>query len=359
MAQRDRPVVTATTRRLTIEDVAVEAGVSVATVSRALRGLPNVTPSTRERVCAVAERLDYHPDPAASRLAAGRTQTITVAVPSVNGWYFSNVVAGAEAVVAEAGLEFQVVAVASPDQRERLLDESQRLERRTDGLIFVDLAIDPTQVASLERRDIAIAAVGTHIAGHPSVGIDDVEVGRVAATHLIDLGHKRIGVIGGHPDGPLSFDVPKARWRGFAERLDAAGLHVDDDNHGNGNFSMDGGFEAMHHLLRSSTPATAVFAMSDEMAFGALMALAEAGLTPGHDVSLLGVDDHEFARVVHLSTIHQSVADHGARAARLLLTTLQERVTGTHDAIAETGAPEPTRLPITLVERATTGPPAR
>ena len=154
---------TGPTRRLTIEDVATAAGVSVATVSRALRGLPNVTPSTRQHVQDVADRLDYLPDPAAARLAAGRTGTVTVAVPSLNGWYFSTVVAGAEAVCADAGLEFQVVAVASPAQRNRLLDESRRLERRTDGLILVDITIEPHQVESLEQRRIGLATIGSNV----------------------------------------------------------------------------------------------------------------------------------------------------------------------------------------------------
>ena len=205
-------------RRLTIEDVAVAAGVSVATVSRALRGLPNVTPSTRQHVQEVADRLDYRPDPAAARLAAGRTGTVTVAVPSLSGWYFSTVVAGAEAVCADAGLEFQVIAISSPTQRDRLLEESRRLERRTDGLILVDITIAPAQVASLDARRIGLATIGSNAAGHPSVCIDDETVGEVAANHLIGLGHERIAVVGGQPDGPMSFDVPEARWRGFAGR---------------------------------------------------------------------------------------------------------------------------------------------
>jgi len=241
-------------RRLTIEDVAIEAEVSVATVSRALRGLPNVTPSTRERVQAVAMRLDYRPDPAATRLAAGRTRTVTVAIPSLIGWYFSTVVAGAEAVCADAGLEFQMIAVSTPEQRDRLLDESQRLERRTDALILVDVTIEPHQVASLERRNIALATVGSNVMGHPSVCLDDELVGRMAAEHLLGLGHRRLAVIGGLPEGPMSFDVPNARWRGFARTLAAADVPIGDDDLRNGNFSLDGGYEAMARLLDDPCP---------------------------------------------------------------------------------------------------------
>lgn len=350
-------------RHLTIEHVAAEAGVSVATVSRALRGLPNVTPSTRKRVQTVADRLQYHPDPAATRLAAGRTGTVTLAVPSLFGWYFSTVIAGAEAVCADAGLEFQVIAVSTPDHRDRLLDESRRMERRTDALILVDVTIEPDQVASLERRRIGLATIGSNVVGHPSVCIDDELVGQIAAEHLLGLGHRRIGVIGGRPEGPMSFDVPRARWRGFRRVMRAAQVSVADQCHVNGNFSLDGGYEAMIQLLDSPTRPTAVFAMSDEMAFGALMACDERSLCVGTDISLMGVDDHEFSRVVDLTTVHQPVADHGAVVARLLIAAMRQNEQlpgeiGDHDAIADPESvdyDEPVRPLVSLMERSSTG----
>ena len=341
-----------TSRRLTIEDVATAAGVSVATVSRALRDLPNVTPSTRKHVQAVAARLDYHPDPAAARLAAGRTRTITVAVPSLSSWYFSTVVAGAEAVCADAGLEFQVIAVGSPEQRNRLLDESQRLERRTDALILVDVTIEPEQVASLEHRRIGLATIGSNVVGHPSVCIDDELVGRIAAEHLMALGHRRLAVIGGHPGSPMSSAVPEARWRGFSRAIGDAGMTITDHDDVDGNFDIDGGREAMATLLARSAPPTAVFAMSDEMAFGALMGCHDVGLRPGSDVSIMGVDDHEFSKVVDLTTIHQPVADQGAIAARLLVAAMDDITS----APAAASFDAPVRPSVALIERATTGP---
>ena len=197
--------------RATIEDVAAAAGVSVATVSRALRGLPNVAVSTRDRVVTVAEQLDYRPDPAASRLAAGRTRTITVGIPALNGWYFSTVVAGAEAVCNDAGYGFQVVGIASQADLDRLLDERHQLERRTDGLILVDVGIDASTAESLRHRGIGLATIGLTVEGFPSVRIDDELVGEMAAEHLVGLGHCRIGLIGGMADNPMNFSVPTAR----------------------------------------------------------------------------------------------------------------------------------------------------
>ncbi len=344
-------------RRATIEDVATGAGVSVATVSRALRGLPNVAESTRQRVSDVATELSYRPDPAAARLAAGRTGTVTVAVPSLNGWYFSTVVAGAEAVCADAGLEFQVIGIATPRQRDRLLEEEQRIERRTDGLILIDIVATEAQAASLRRRGVGLTTVGSRIPGFASVAIDDELVGTIAAEHLLDLGHESIAVIGGIADGPMSFDVPVARRRGFDAALARRNVPLAEHMFANGNFSMAGGYEAMTSLIRGPGHPTAVFAMSDEMAFGALMALEEHSLRPGVELSIMGVDDHEFAQVVDLTTIRQPVADHGSTAARMLIEemTRSGRRPPPDDALGETAVcVQPT---IELVVRSSTGTP--
>ena len=134
----------------------------MATVSRALRGLPNVAPSTRERVAEVATSLNYQPDPAASRLAAGRTGTITVMVPHLSSWYFSHVIAGAEAVSAEAGYDFLVIGVGSRAECSRLLDERYHLERRTDGVVLVNMPASDDEADSLRSRGIALATVGSY-----------------------------------------------------------------------------------------------------------------------------------------------------------------------------------------------------
>ncbi len=337
-------------RRATIEDVAYAADVSVATVSRALRGLPNVADATRERVRAAAVALNYRPDPAASRLAAGRTKTVTVVVPTLNGWYFSTVVAGAEGVCADAGYEFSVIGLPHDDDRDRLLSAETDLERRTDGLLLVEIPISDAQFESLNQRGIAIATIGNATTSHPTVHIDDEAVGRLAAGHLAALGHRRIGVIGGLHYEPGAFDVTAARRRGFESGLADAGRALDPELVERGDFGIDSGQRAMAALLDRARPPTAVFAMSDEMAFGALMELRVRGLRPAVDVSLVGVDDHEFSRVVELTTIRQRVVDHGAAAAGALISTITGDGEGVEDVHLD--------APIELVVRATTGPPA-
>jgi DNA-binding LacI/PurR family transcriptional regulator len=334
-------------RRARIEDVAAAANVSVATVSRALRNLPNVAESTRQRVVEIARELDYRPDPAAARLATGRSRTVTVVVPHLSSWYFSTVVAGAEAVCAETGYECLVLGVNTIEQCTRLLDASSHLERRTDGVVLVNIPARPEQAVSLRSRGIALVTVGTQTPGFPAVLIDDVRAGGMAAAHLVGLGHRHIGLISGQHDDPMNFAVPRLRRQGFADGLRAAGVELREDAVESGNFGIDGGQEAMAALLEGPEPPTAVFAMSDEMAFGGLLEFSERGLRAGIDVSLIGVDDHDVSRVLGLTTIRQRVSGQGAAAVRALVTLLA------------TGEVEVATIdsPLELVVRSTTGPP--
>ncbi|MFN3255681.1 MAG: LacI family DNA-binding transcriptional regulator [Ilumatobacter sp.] len=353
-------------RRATIEDVASAAKVSVATVSRALRGLPNVAVSTRQRVMSVATSLNYEPDPAASRLAAGKTKTVTVGVPLISGWYFSTVVASAEAVCNGAGYDFQVICVSGPADRDRLLDDRHHLERRTDGLILVDVEPSAEQAARLRSRRIALTTIGNAVDGHPSVMIDDELVGEMACEHLVELGHRRIAMIGGLHDDPMNFTVPKRRRQGFERTLVRHGLALLPEFVAVGNFGIQGGREAMAELLDLADPPTAVFAMSDDMAFGALMELDRHGLVAGRDISIVGVDDHEFAQVVNLTTIRQPVADHGAVAAQLLISEMEAAAVGatgrpltgtpTRSQTGESAGTPAVRGQLALVVRSTTGP---
>ncbi|MEM9515087.1 MAG: LacI family DNA-binding transcriptional regulator [Actinomycetota bacterium] len=343
----------ATPRRARIEDVAAAAGVSVATVSRALRGLPNVATSTRRRVADVAEQLGYQPDPAATRLAAGRTNTVIVVVPHLGSWYFSNIVAGVEAVCTNAGYDVLVIGADEPSRVDRLIDERSQLERRADGVVLVDIPVAGELAESLARRRVHVATVGWRVGDHPAVVLDDPAVGALAAEHLLQLGHRELGVIGGDLD-PIAFEVPERRLRGFRERCLRDGVQLAEHRIVGGGFRLDGGYAAMAALLESEPP-TAVFAMSDEMAFGALMALQERGLRPGRDVSVIGVDDHEFAHVVKLTTIRQDVIGNGAAAARALIAALQHADPTISDTVA-VGNSDDEPPGFSLVARSTTGP---
>ncbi len=333
--------------KITIEDVAAAAGVSVATVSRALRGLPNVAPATRQQVLAVAERLDYRPDRNASRLAAGSTRTVAVAVPMLNAWYFSQVLAGVEAVLKEEGYDLLVHGVSDEEARRRFVAGRSPIGQRVDGMVLVDLRVLPDEAEALAADGVVATTIGFRTPVFPSVTIDDTAIARLAVEYLLDLGHRRIGLIAGVADDVLRFMVPDRRRSGYLDALNSAGAEIDPALEVAGDFSVDGGRDAMAALMKSDNPPTAVFAMSDEMAFGALQTARELGLKVPNDVAIVGVDDHDLAEVLNLTTVKQRVVDHGAVAARMLINTLND---------GSTAAPEHYDASFELVIRGTTAP---
>lgn len=301
---------------VTIDDVARLAGVSVATVSRALRGLPNVAEATAARVRRAASDLGYLPAPAAAALATGKTRTIALAVPVLNSWYFSQVMAGVERVVGSSPYDLLIVAMGADEPRRRLLGG---LLRRADGLVLADVYPNDDEWHLLEPRTSAVVTLDFEVEGRSAVMVDNVRVGEVATQHLVDLGHRRIALLAGDPVDRFNFVVPERRLDGYRRTLEVAGLPVDGDLVVHGYFSLEGGRAAMHRLMELPDPPTAVFAMSDEMALGALRALGERGLSAPSDVSVVGVDGHEVADIVGLTTVRQRVFEHGEFAAQLLL----------------------------------------
>jgi len=334
-----------------IGDVARRAGVSTATVSRALRGLPNVSDDARRRVLAAALELDYVVSPSASSLASGRMAAIGVVAPSVARWFFGQVVGAAEDAFRRAGYTLMLYLVEDQERRRRLFTDLP-MRRRVDGLVVVSLPLDRTETDAVHRLGIPVVQVGSVRSGSverfASVRIDDIAGARVAVDHLIALGHAEIGMIAGGLQERLDFTAPEDRRTGYRHALAAAGLPVDPALDVEGGYTVAGGEQAMAQLLARPRPPTAVFAQSDEMAMGALTTIRAAGLRCPDDVSVIGFDDHEMARLFDLTTVAQPVHEQGELAAAQMLA-----------MIAGAPAGEPVVLPTRLVVRGTTGPPAR
>lgn len=331
-----------------ITDVAQRAGVSVATVSRALRGLPNVAASTRRKVLAAAEELDYVADFNASRLAAGRTLSIGVLLDDLSHWFMSQVAAGAQSVVAEAGYDLVVYQSRRSGDRPRLLSASN-YRKRVDGLV-VAIPVQSELLEGLREHDLPAVAAGVLWPGVPWVGIDDRAAAATATRHLLNLDHDRIALIG---DDPASGNQQAAaRREGYRQALVGAGLQPEDDLDVDGAFSIRGGAEAMARLLSAGTLPSAVIAMSDEMALGAVRTVRSAGLQIPADISVVGFDDHDLAAATDLTTVHQPVAQIGEVAAALLLEQLTSP-DGDHDPDRRV------TLPTKLRVRTTSGPQRR
>lgn len=330
----------------TIEDVAAAAQVSVATVSRALRGLPNVAPSTRERVLGAATALDYIADASASRLASGATRTVGLVVPMLGQWYYGTAVGGAEGVLVAADYDLLPLSTAGPGGLRRFL-ATMPFRKRVDGLIVIDAALSPEQLHAIAAVTEHVVTIGHAAPDVTSIHVENRHAARRAVDHLIGLGHRRIAMIGGMDDDPFQFRVPVDRYAGYRDALVGAELAVEPALTIGGNFSMEGGAEAMHALLELPEPPSAVFALSDEMAIGAMQVARDAGLRIPEDLSIVGFDDHDVSAYVGLTTIRQDVTRLGERAAELLLARIRDPQ---RQAVHEVA---PTRL---LVRR-TTAPP--
>ncbi|MEX2549413.1 MAG: LacI family DNA-binding transcriptional regulator [Nitriliruptoraceae bacterium] len=333
----------------TIEDVARAARVSVATVSRALRGLPNVAPSTRARVVAVATELEYVADPRASRLAGGRRMVIGLVVPMLGQWYYAKLFSGVEAVATISGYDVLPLSTSGPGGVERFVEQLP-FRKRVDGLVLADAQFDEEQFQVVKRGGVPLVTLGSHTPGVWGLAVDNVAAARLAVGHLTGLGHARIALIGGIEDDPFRFSVPVDRFEGYQEALAAAGLEHDPDLVVPGNFSAEGGAEAMHALLTLRESPTAVFACSDEMAIGAMQVARDAGIRIPEDLSVIGIDDHDLAAYVGLTTIRQDVIGQGERVAQLLL----DRIAQTEGVTADVHEVHPTRL---VVRRTTAAPP--
>jgi len=300
---------------ITIRDVAQAAGVSTATVSRALRGLPHVDPETRERVRRVAQEMDYVVSPSASRLASGRTGTVAVITPFIDRWFFSTVLSGISDVLQGREVDLIVFEVGDPSTSPGLPTES-RLRGRADGMIVVTLPTDAPRIADLLEIGLPASFIGATWPGVPSVCIDDAAAARTATQHLINLGHQRIGIIPGRPAASTS---QGNRSKGYREAMTGAGLDVDPALEAHGYFTVAGGEAAMTALLSQPNPPSAVFAMSDDMAFGAIRSLQRHGIRPGSDIAIAGIDGHDLAELIDLTTVGQPVAEMGRMAAEALL----------------------------------------
>lgn len=333
-----------------IHEVAQRAGVSTATVSRALRNLPNVSRSTRQRVLDAAAELDYVITPTASRLASGTTNSIAVVAPYIGTWFFGQVLTGIERVLHEAA--YDLLLFALPDERAQADFFGQMpLRRRVDGVVILTLGLSADQQELLLGMNIPLVSVGDPLADSFSVGIDNVGSARTATQYLINLGHTRIAMIGRGPSFSSRFTAPRQRQRGYLEAMSDAGLEVPRDYSVDGEYTVQGGASAMAELLSLPEAPTAVFAQSDEMAAGAMQSVRRMGLNVPYDVSIVGFDDHELAQVLDLTTMAQPVQQRGEIAVRELLRALAAGDTATQ--------PGRDLVHTRLVVRSSTGPPGR
>lgn len=333
-----------------IEEVAERAGVAVSTVSRALRDVAGVSLATRQRIKDIAAEVGYLASPSAARLATGVTGTVAVIVPDATKWFFGQVISGAGAALRAAGRDVLLYELGDAEGRRRFFD-GQTLRGRADAVLVLSLRLSAEETQSLRALGLPVVMLGQGSEVFASVRVDDRAAARTAVRHLINLGHRRVGLIGidDAEEVTTGSTPPLSRLAGYRQSLLAAGIGVDAEYEQFGPNSVAGGAAAMTRLLSAPDLPTAVFVGSDEMAFGALGVVRAAGMSVPRDISFVGFDNHDLSEVMELTTIDQNIRGQGEAAAELLLETLS----------AATGAGPADRLIDTrLVLRRTTAPPS-
>ncbi|HLK02253.1 MAG TPA: LacI family DNA-binding transcriptional regulator [Streptosporangiaceae bacterium] len=308
--------------RMTIRQVAELAGVSIATVSRVLNERADVSAQTRETVLRVIREHGYQ---AVLRARPVRTGRVGVVVPMVHPGYFAEILAGA----AEALYEHDMRVVLCPT-RHSLAREVSLLDRLTDdeadGAVLVLPEESGEELAALAGHGLPFVVVDprTELTGGIPVVCAAHSAGAVQATcHLLDLGHRRIGVIGG-PDGWVA---TQERLRGHLAALAGEGVLPDFSCIRYADFKISGGRAAAGQLLDLPEPPTAIFAFNDGMAIGAIQAATARGLRVPQDISVVGFDDTVEAAVTGpaLTTVRQPLAELGRTAVSILLRQLENR----------------------------------
>jgi LacI family transcriptional regulator len=309
--------------RVTIKDVAREAGVNVSTASRALAGSYGVSKATREKILQVAEALKFRPNSIARGLVTGRSNTIGLLVSDIRNPFFAEVARGVEDAADTAGLRVFVCNSDLDATKQMRYFEALRA-RQVDGVIINSIS----NMTAQQQRELADAGIPIVLLNRPSgsepgfstVTAENFEGGYQAGRYLIRLGHLSLG----HITGPRNHGNLAERCRGFAKACESAEPQIAPTIL-YGNQSYEGGFELTKKLLIRNPTLTAIFAANDIMAFGALRALMEAGLKVPEDISVMGFDDLELASVITppLTTVRQPKYEIGQAAVQILLSSTQ------------------------------------
>ncbi|MBF4563053.1 LacI family DNA-binding transcriptional regulator [Microbacterium sp. VKM Ac-2870] len=306
-----------------IAEVAAHAGVSKATASRALSGAGYVSETTKSRVRAAAAELGYVPSAGAVGLATGRTQNVGVVMPYVNRWFFAEVLEGIQQALLERGLDLTLYdAKPGTDGRARIFDDFLA-RKRFDGLIAVGLEPVDHELERLTRIDRPIVSVVGSSDLTSVVAVDDDYAARRATEHLIALGHRDIAFVGGAPQSHWAH-VDQERLAGYQHAMREAGLSQF-LRHAHSEVTLPDGYAAAADLLSDARHRpTAIVGVCDEVAIGTIIAAQRLGIQVPSALSVVGIDDHEFAEMFALTTLQQMPRDQGRAAVGVLLAEIAE-----------------------------------
>lgn len=306
----------------TVKDVAKKANVSVATVSRVINGIDNVTDKTRYRVLDAIRELGYRPNKSARQLSGGKTFTIGVVSPLFTRPAFVERLAGIQAAVQDTGYELVLYSIQSLEQLHHWIDVLAT-QNRIDGLITISVHVDET--ITLEKYpQLPIIAIDDERTTHyPSVVVDNYAGGRLATEYLIQRGYMKIGFIGDNADTQFGFVSTKQRYKGFQQALHDADLPSNTLWHCFDQHSREIADQLARQILSLSDRPSAIVAASDTQAFGVITAARALNLRIPEDIAVIGFDDIEPAEYMELTTIRAHMNQSGQIAVKYLMNWLQ------------------------------------
>ena len=313
----------------TIYDIAREAGVSIATVSRVFNNNGNVSDKTRKKILAIAESMGYHPRAFAQGLARKRSRMITALVPVISNYFFMEVLGGIQDALFEYDYDLNIYNITSTnDQFEQI--EYVLKKGMADGYLFISLHLKEPQWKRLKRYQVPITLVDEYDTGFDSVSVDSIEGAYTATRYFVQKGFQRIAMISAYPNAKPSKD----RLLGYKRALEDAGRMIDNDLIVTGDdldrdgFTEKAGYQAMNKLIHMENPPQACFCSSDIQAVGALKAQNDNRLA----IPLISFDDIQIAHYLGLSTMKQPMDEMGKLATHKLI----ERISDPEKVVSHT-----------------------
>lgn len=301
----------------TIEDVAREAGVSIATVSRIIHKSNKVLPETRKKVEEVIERLDYHPNRLARQFRTQQTRNILVLLPEPENSFYYEIVSGIESVADQNGYHVFLAAIHNDAARENYFFECLR-QKQIDGIISFSAGLEPEKLLAFsEQFPVVVACRYYENLQLPNVTIDNRKASCDITRYLLNLGHKKICCLAGNTDILLYRD----RLEGFFDAMKERNVPILPSMIVQSDSTIQSGYDCTERLLASGADFTALVACGDTMAIGAIRALRDAGKKVPRDVAVTGFDDIELSSLYSpsLTTVRQPKRQIGIRAMEKLL----------------------------------------
>ncbi len=318
---------------ITIYDVAREANVSMATVSRVVNGNPNVKPATRKKVLEVISRLGYRPNAVARGLASKKTTTVGVIIPDISSPFFAELARGIEDIATM--YKYNIILSNSDQNKDKELHLlNTMLGKQVDGIVFMSGNITKEHVEEFEKSPVPIVLAGSieETGQVPSVNIDYEQGAYDAVSSFVEKGHKKIAFVIGPLHEPIN---EKKNLNGYKRALEEAGIEYNEELIVEGDYTYDSGIEALEKLLELENKPTAIYVGSDEMALGVIHGAEDKGYQIPEDFEVISSDNTRLALMVRpqLTSVVQPLYDIGAVAMRLLTKLMNKEKVSEHTVI--------------------------